>query len=640
MFKDVATDRQTYQTLARVIRNIEPELWEEDPTRALLVVMRRAVRGLPGDRCREDFPDGFTWRRVAEILYFGSELDPSLREYSEYTDRIASESEYRLPKGTGTFSRFTLEVREKLADKLLEMERKAIERREPSGATQDDSDQAESSLIERPEYIDAIRSMLETGHQIIYIWGEPGTGKTVLANQAVQVLCGSNVIQLRADDRWLGDDVARALIAEGMEPDSYARAKLQNLLGKHPSSDAVIIDNVDDVQLVWELLPDDPKIPVLITMRRQLCDARSAAVELHDFTEAQADHFIQQCLPHAPELERLALARVLGYRPLALEHAVLFAKEALDVGLSVLLRKLTANVTDTLPTITAPEDRERELVRLYDIILEVLLSDDAACDVLDSFLAVAGINGSEQRELVYAFMHSEVGGSHDRFYFRTGLRTLTRYGLLREIAEDDPDGAQALLTMHQLTVEILRGLRAAVVSDLNRGYVDLISSPDFSVPDDDEPGTIWLVLRAQAAYAVRDILLPGWRSFQAIDQATWQAVRELPDETGALTVQAVRYDVFPHGVFAFDYRTGKRSPVTGPGSRRILFHGYRVYPACHGVVALPGHGRAACRLGAAASAGAGGLCSALPELARACPQLHGSHIHEGAVQLGRGGPAP
>jgi hypothetical protein len=70
VFKDVATDKSKYPTLASFIETAEPSLWSEDPTRALLVVMRRAIATLPEEtawRC----PEGCTWQRLGRLLYFG-----------------------------------------------------------------------------------------------------------------------------------------------------------------------------------------------------------------------------------------------------------------------------------------------------------------------------------------------------------------------------------------------------------------------------------------------------------------------------------------------------------------------------------------------------------------------------------------
>ena len=133
MFKDVATDKRTYATLARVLRHVEPVLWAEDPTRALRVVMLRAVDALPketAEKCKE----GSTWRHLGRLLYLGSEVDSSLRSYDDCV--IAAKEYSGVPWARRSFTRdITGPIRQKLAAALLNIEQSALDAREKAQTT-------------------------------------------------------------------------------------------------------------------------------------------------------------------------------------------------------------------------------------------------------------------------------------------------------------------------------------------------------------------------------------------------------------------------------------------------------------------------------------------------------------------------
>src|SRR5258708_3382423 len=94
MYRDMAADQAKYPDLARVAGNAEPDLWEEDPTRALLVVMRRAVKNLSPKDAPPNFAKDCTWQHVGLLLYFGSEIYSSLHEYDDYLARLETDSQY------------------------------------------------------------------------------------------------------------------------------------------------------------------------------------------------------------------------------------------------------------------------------------------------------------------------------------------------------------------------------------------------------------------------------------------------------------------------------------------------------------------------------------------------------------------
>ena len=170
-------------------------------------------------------------------------------------------------------------------------------------------------LIERAEYIQPLHACIAAGRRIVCIWGEPGTGKTVLASQFAASLNRDRIITLRAaDPKVLQADIIEALIREGLKPTNwsqeYSHAMLRQVLAEQPNSAAVIVDNVDSEDLVWQLLPKNPAIPVILTMRMCTQSPAVANLELHDFTESQSCKFIHNHLGRKGSTEVIALARV------------------------------------------------------------------------------------------------------------------------------------------------------------------------------------------------------------------------------------------------------------------------------------------------------------------------------------------
>lgn len=124
-FKDPArNDQERFETLVRIVSSLEHEIWREDPTRALIVVMRRAVGLLPEEypNAKHSGDSAITWRAIGQLLCgfrngVGSTYKDYLAVMKEETQLFCS------PK---TFDRsITVLFRQRLAQILLEMEEHA-----------------------------------------------------------------------------------------------------------------------------------------------------------------------------------------------------------------------------------------------------------------------------------------------------------------------------------------------------------------------------------------------------------------------------------------------------------------------------------------------------------------------------------
>jgi hypothetical protein len=413
------------------------------------------------------------------------------------------------------------------------------------------------ALVDRPEYIEQIRAHIAAGNMVLCLWGEPGTGKTVLATQVVGSLGRGPALVLRAgDSRLLQRDIRDALAAEGQESasltDDQCLSSLRRLLSGQPKSGALVVDDVESAQLLEYILPRTPGIPVIVTSRLQIGGNATETMHVQEFTEGQALVFVRQRLGEVDEDEARSLVQLLGARPLALDHALRFLHECPDVSLHDLLQTLAKSAVRLLDNVAAPTNADRNLVTLYRTILTPLLEGQDVRRLLDAFLAITGGYGASARELLYFFMQSEVGGNFDRLTFRAGLRTLAHYGLVRE-------GGWALI-MHSLTFDILRELRGAALYGIEQDYLwFLLGGEVREFTEDEKDGRHWAWLLKVELLAATD-LLPGWKCMMCVDRRTWLALRTDGDSSGSYIARyEVRADV---GAYKLDYRIGQRSPIS------------------------------------------------------------------------------
>ena len=577
--------------LYELVQRLDQTAWDADRTAALHAAIDKAARGLPVEPVK--FGATLTWQQAALWLFNIEPLDLDYqggKKYDLIFAHIFSGDKFLAHFGRAVRKDIAHKVRLLLARKLvafvdeLEMEREAIEGREHPAATAPATAQdispvspaADPDLIVRHQYITEVLGRVVSEDKrhfnCVCIWGEPGTGKTVLADQVARALKYEPVARLRAGNpEVFQDDLSAFFITEGIEPgnwnESDRRAHFKHRLSKSSpgrlKTEIVIIDNVDDETLLDQLVPPDPRVPTFLTMRHRPDDERIKHVELEAFTEAEAHLFIKRRLPDADGEDARSLARVLGCRPLALDHAVRFIHEAPDISLRELVQALTVDLQSNLALVTPPEQREQNLIQLYKRILASLADDQSALDVLRAFLAVAGKSGIEYRGSLLLFIQHHPREPHDRLYYHAGLRILARLGLLREDV-DPRDEENVLLVMHPLTYRILGDLEASVIFRIEADYLDVLG--DLEV-DEAEPRRE--LRRAQALAQLRDwagqvgrqVAPPGYVYFRVVDEETWVAVREAPDEHGVMQQYTVRYEVYPDRFYKLDYRDGRRSPL-------------------------------------------------------------------------------
>lgn len=547
-----AIGKAKFAILAEAMKELELNEWgRQNYNGALTVVINRAVEALPDDEGPGPEYSDLSWQEIGLLLYGfkDAERAEEIGMSKAYNNRHQLVRDRSLHGSKATHNRRIFKpFFDLFADKFASLQPTITDSpwRSNSPAVT-----ADTRLVWRDEYIDAIRRLVNAGRMIICIWGEAGTGKTTLAGQAAKMLAGGAALALRAaDDRILSDDILDALVDEGIDPYSYdpsaRRHKLKTLLAGRPRSGALVVDGVTGSDALRQIIPNTPAIPVLVTSRVPLDDA-IAHVEIGDFTKEEAATLIRSCLDEIEESEIRALGEVLGHRPLAVDQAVRFIRSA-DLQVQDVVADLTAQTTTTLDHLASPHDQSRNLALLYRTVLDQFASKPTLCRLLDCFLAAAGRHGAAAKELIWAFVRSTSGELARPTLFHRSLQILAEYGLIRE--------DKRYLAMHPLTSQILRELRTPTVLRIQGEFMEFLLGPHVEFVDDPYSERRWPWRFRQELVATAD-LLDGWKHVLCIDRGTWAAVRELPDLAGATHLTNVRYEVFDHGIYHLNEAGGR-----------------------------------------------------------------------------------
>ena len=455
----------------------------------------------------------------------------------------------------------------------------------------------QGDMVYRQAAVDKVFNVLAAspsdGVAPIYIWGEPGTGKTILAHHFFVSLYAPTaesemppIALLRAgDQRQLRDDIISLLVFEGMHPtdwsDSYAQAMVRQWFGQdnraqRPRVRGIVIDGLDDDEIVTQLIPDRPRIPYIITMRKKPSASGVASVRLEGFSEEESLFFINKHLDGLSEKDAYTLANLLAGRPLALGHAVRFIRESPDVTASDVIDTVGKDLEEGLSFLADSVDSSRNLAGLYKMMLEAISHNDNVRCVLDGFLAITGWQGTVNRDLLFYFLNSEEGGRLDRTRFRSALRTLDLFGLISESSPADMKiPGNSTLDMHSLTFVILRELCGikSLLSVQGQYYLYLanLDVSDASFKADQSAGQSLARHMAREMKRSQDTGLPdGMHSLLCLDRSTWVCVMEPDEARDGGQPHIIRYEYYPASMYKIDSRTAVREDLTRDEAYMLL----------------------------------------------------------------------
>jgi hypothetical protein len=522
VFKDPSQqDDKRFPILSSIVSLVEPGLWTEDHTRALLVVIRRAVKTLPDALPRKDraaWRCQITWREIGSILCgldgnIPARVDGLPHTYSTYTNEVRSRGGLtQMPSSSfGTY--VTSPLRNLLATKLIELTK--------HGNTYDiDNANKRLRIVRRDAYIDDICQQIEQGIRTVVIWGEPGTGKTTLASHAAHAARRGRVLTVRlGNDDVMWQDLVAVPVAIGESPESWTKAYCQMWFRRFLESEThefvVVIDNVANDGVLDQLIPIVPRIPIILTSRHRLA-TQGYHVELSDLTTGQATTYLTDNIPSCREKDARALARALGNRVLALEHAVLFIRESAGLDVLMLSNVINRSIVGGIDLIEPPSfsGESRNLNVLYRLIIESLMPDGRVLSLLDAFLTMTGVSATTKIGLL-AYIVEAMNEGMGPAEFRSCVRRLAAYGILRE--------ENSVLSMHMLTHSLMRQLRIDDIAVYEQRLVDYVLSFDESQAPPSNYRYHMSTLKCHALSGAHPEA--GWNYLIPLDGCTWLAVR-------------------------------------------------------------------------------------------------------------------
>ncbi|VAW43597.1 hypothetical protein MNBD_CHLOROFLEXI01-4282 [hydrothermal vent metagenome] len=193
----------------------------------------------------------------------------------------------------------------------------------------------------REAWLTQLEETLKEGQTAVItqtIAGLGGIGKTQLALEychrhlnsysLIYWLAAENEVTLAESVSGLG--IALGLPMAQLTNPQARLAAVKDALSSKPEPWLLIIDNADTLppKVVAAVLPSTGQGHVLITSRSQHWDALAKVMRLDVFTPDEASHFLLERSGQTNEAEAAALAKTLGYFPLALEHAAAYVRQA------------------------------------------------------------------------------------------------------------------------------------------------------------------------------------------------------------------------------------------------------------------------------------------------------------------------
>ncbi len=282
--------------------------------------------------------------------------------------------------------------------------------------------------------------------------GQGGVGKTSLAAEYMyrfrDFYAGVCWCDARGDDgpmlglAALARDVFGVRREQGTPPDEYARAALSRL-SESRTPWLLIYDNVDRPAAIRDWYPRDGA-RLLITSRFQDWRSHAADVSVDVLPPDQAAALLCAASGLDDSVGALALAKVLGFLPLALDHAAAWCR-TMHRGFADYAAAMEDRVRDV------PEDADypRSVAATIEVATDTAVERCAGAGFMMAILAQTAPE-RVPRDLLRATMDNVEAAD-------AALAALSAVGLLKD--DPFPDGTGAV-TLHRLT-RLIGGARAA-----------------------------------------------------------------------------------------------------------------------------------------------------------------------------------
>jgi len=327
-------------------------------------------------------------------------------------------------------------------------------------------------LVDRDDLVTAGVGALATSGPVLWIHGEPGTGKTVLADLIAGRLGTSRpAVRIRlGNSRVMQEDLALAVDDPTLD-EATRVLRLRRMLAEPGTVGVLVLDDVADPRQVADLDLPASATPVIVTSRHTPPDGAKPLL-VGDFGDEQTAEAVHTLMPDIDDNSVTRLAEVSGGRPLVLNHICQYLRST-GTNPKVVLDGLAADTARTLDAIGSTTDRG--LTAVYRGMLDDLAELGDAVPVLDSLIWLA-FGGLVNRSLADGFLAHRFPGPAGSVRVSAALVVLARRGLLTE--------EQKAFRIHALTTEMLRLLRRGSMTDV---CADLVEFLLLDPPETDRP---------------------------------------------------------------------------------------------------------------------------------------------------------
>ncbi|WP_327170119.1 DUF3039 domain-containing protein [Streptomyces sp. NBC_01336] len=390
----------------------------------------------------------------------------------------------------------------------------------------------------RSELADA-EALLNGPARVLWLWGQAGMGKTVLAQQlARQVGTHLPGATVRLENSRVAEaDILGAVHHDGVDARSWSsaagRLHLREMLTHGRSLGTVVFDGVTDEDALWELVPEAPTTLVIVTSRSKPRSPVPGVLRIDAYSPSDALAAIAALLPTLPATEAQHLAVAVAHHPLLLDSICRHVLGTAHFSVEDISAALLSDLLSTLAGIDALSSSGTSLALVHERTLAVLDRESAATTHVLAALVWLSSEGTVPAGLANSFLQHRHPGVVGDLQVRATLSVLVRWSILVE--EHDA------YVIHPLT--------SAIYRDLLTDRFDQVVEDFFAFlrcAADDHP--VRLVGRLHIELLlnehVLDVFWPPGQSLLCLDADTWLWA----DRTG--TASPIRYEVYPHTIYA------------------------------------------------------------------------------------------
>ncbi|WP_163513556.1 ATP-binding protein [Fodinicola acaciae] len=337
----------------------------------------------------------------------------------------------------------------------------------------------DTAFVDRPAIEERYNTLLDDGTQLVAFVGEPGNGKSRLAQELTVRRAGRNGSLLFLNGGQIMSQMAGLLAQNGVVSGYDLTAEQITLafaayLSSPTAPDFVVLDDIANRGLLEALAPPTVKPTVVVTSRTNvLPPGRGESIVVREMEDDEAVQMVRNLGGPARLSEVRRIVDALGARPLAIEHACTGLLAGGYMTVKQFCEALQHDVGTTLKKAQSAEDVDKTLTWIYEQILTRLRSLDADAAKLLELAAFVAPTAIPEPLLQAAFSscRDAENDAEIAVAFQAAQRDLQSYYLInRSIVQDGVDrpdsGRQswfrpvhrAVFSMHSLTQELLRSI--------------------------------------------------------------------------------------------------------------------------------------------------------------------------------------